>query len=278
MKGRAPTVGDVCAILDPLLGYVAVRKLPTAGTWEFATAADVTRTLDQLVATGVVTSFDGGLEPVYAVHPDRDLEAAFYRNSAIPFFVNRAITELVVAGLASGTPTEPLQAAWADALALRDLFTFEFFFGGKAEFAGQLREEMAILDPDWDSRGGAPEVAAAGLRGLRMHLAHRVLRSFLEAYRVVADQLVLADAPIDGDAFVAGCVPVARQYHLQQRTHSPESISEELFRTALKLAGNRGLLDGEDLPARRTAFAAQIREVLARIELISDLALTAVDL
>jgi len=279
MKGRALTLSDVSAILEPLLDYVAVRKLPTAGTWEFATAADVGRTLDQLVATGVATCFGGGREPVYAVHPDRDLEAAFYRNSAIHFFVNRAITELVVAGLASRPAGgEPMQAAWVDALALRDLLKFEFFFGRKAEFADQLREELAIVDPDWDRRGGEPAVAAAGLRGLRMHLAHRVLRSFLEAYRVVADQLVLTNGPVDEDRFVAGCVPVARQYHLQQRIHSPESISEELFGTALKLAGNRGLLDpdGADLPRRRAAFAAEIREVLARIERISDLALTAV--
>lgn len=276
MKGRALTLPDVCGILEPLLEYVAVRKLPTAGAWEFATPADVERTLDQLVATGVVTRFADGREPVYAVHPERDLEAAFYRNSAIHFFVNRAITELVVAGLAAGEPVaDPMAAAWADALAMRDLLKFEFFFGSKAEFAEQLREELAIVDPDWDSRGGDPAAAAAGLRRLRMHLAHRVLRSFLEAYRVVADQLVLTDAgPLDADAFVAGCVPVARQYHLQHRIHSSESISEELFRTALKLAANRGLLDvfGEDLPARRAAFAAEIRDVLARVEAISQLA------
>lgn len=279
MKGRALSLPELSAILDPLLHYVAVRKLPTAGTWEFATAADVGRTLGELVRSGVVTCFAGGPEPVYAVHPDRDLEAAFYRNTVIHFFVNRAITELVVAGAAEGTSAEPLQAAWLDALALRDLLKFEFFFGSKQEFADQLREELAMVDPNWESRGGDAQVAGAGLRGLRMHLAHRVLRSFLEAYRVVADQLVPVDParPVDVDDLVARCVPVARQYHLQQRIHSPESISAELFRTALKLAGNRGLLEPGDGPpaeltGRRVAFAAEIREVLGRIERISQLA------
>ncbi|MGI8531824.1 MAG: hypothetical protein ACR2KN_02365, partial [Geodermatophilaceae bacterium] len=116
-----------------------------------------------------------------------------------------------------------------------------------------------------------------GLRGLSLHLAHRVLRSFLEAYRVVADQLVLRPPglAVDADALVAGCVPVARQYHLQQRVHSSESISEELFRTALRLTGNRDLLGPGDagLTRRRAEFAAELREVLQRVERISELAL-----
>ena len=290
MKGRALSVRELCAILDPLLDYVAVRKFPTAGTWEFATESDVARTLRDLVASGVVIRYAEGVEPVYAVHPQRDLEAAFYRNTVVHHFVNRAITELVVAGAAlrhdrSGSSDSPpaadrpgsTDAAWADALALRDLLKFEFFFGTKREFAEQLREELAIVDPDWERSEGDPAAALAALRGLSLHLAHRVLRSFLEAYRVVADQLALRPPglAVDADAFVAGCVPVARQYHLQQRVHSSESISQELFRTALRLAGNRDLLGpGEaGLTRRRAEFAAELREALQRVERISELAL-----
>ena len=67
---------------------------------------------------------------------------------------------------------------------------------------------------------------------------------------------------------------VGRQYHLQRRIHSAASVSQVLFKTALKLADNRGLLasDVADLPGRRKAFADEIRSALRRIEAVDALA------
>jgi len=42
----------------------------------------------------------------------------------------------------------------------------------------------------------------------------------------------------------------------QHRLRSSESVSALLFQTALQLARNRGLLEGDDLAARRAAFLA----------------------
>ena len=74
--------------------------------------------------------------------------------------------------------------------------------------------------------------------------ADRVLRSFLEAYWVVADRLCAhGDAPVEPEAIVKECLGVGRQYHLQGRIKSAEAVSSELFKTGLKLAANRGLID-----------------------------------
>jgi glycerol-3-phosphate O-acyltransferase len=75
--------------------------------------------------------------------------------------------------------------------------------------------------------------------------------------------------------FLAECVGVGRQYRLQGRTRSPESISEELFRNGLKLAANRDLVDAgrEELGAGREAFADELRGVVDRVNTIRDLAL-----
>ena len=47
---------------------------------------------------------------------------------------------------------------------------------------------------------------------------------------------------------------------LQGRLHGPESLSRELFGSALKLAANRDLVDAgrEELGKRREEFAAQL--------------------
>jgi glycerol-3-phosphate O-acyltransferase len=286
---RALTLPEIRAMLDPLLEYVAVRKLPVAGEVELGTAEGVAGTLASLCRHKVVTRFDEGTEPVYAISNDQYLVAAYYRNAVIHFFVNRAITELILVWAASHPLDDPFTAAWAEALRLRDLFKFEFFFAPKPEFAQELREELAMLDPSWEQRAGEPTEIWAGLGALRLHLAHRVLRPFAEAYQVVADQLA-AQPPgvaLDEKRFLTDCIGVARQYRLQQRIHSPESISKELFATAWQLAVSRGLLDPgapggagvspdmEELDQKRQAFAAELAEIVRRIGVVERLALEA---
>jgi glycerol-3-phosphate O-acyltransferase len=102
-----------------------------------------------------------------------------------------------------------------------------------------------------------------------------VLASFLEAYLVVADRLAAHDpaAAVDEKAFLAECLGVAHQYRLQHRLTSTESISRELFATALKLAGNRGLVEpGPGVAARRVEFRAEIETLVRRIGRIRALA------
>ena len=289
---RALTPAEIRSVLDPLLDYVAVRKLPQAGTVDLATPAGLRPALDALVSTKVVTRYAGGAEPVYGIGENQHLVAAYSRNRIIHFFVTRAITELVLLHLVRrpvGRPGEPdLGArAWAEALRLRDLLKYEFFFAAKPEFAEELRAELAILDPDWERKAGDPTAIATGLADLPLLLGHRVLGSFLEAYTVVADRLAARPpGPVDEKAFLEECIGVGRQYRLQQRIHSEESISKELFRSALSLAAGRGLLEGgpgddpgrlADVARRRDAFAAELREVVDRIDSLRRLAATALE-
>ncbi len=99
---------------------------------------------------------------------------------------------------------------------------------------------------------------------------------FLEAYRVVADSLVAWEPgrDVDDAIFLDGCLALGRQYVLQHRIRSEESVSMTLFETALKLAANRGLVNGDDadLVKRRRAFAVQLRDVLRRVDAIEAMA------
>ncbi|HEX9530000.1 MAG TPA: hypothetical protein VF954_02600, partial [Acidimicrobiales bacterium] len=287
---RALTVAEIRSVLDPLLDYVAVRKLPVAGTWgphqpppgPATSPGGLHPALDALVASKVATRYAGGAEPVYAIGENQHLVAAYSRNRIIHFFVTRAITELVLLHLVRRPMGHPGEGdlgarAWAEALRLRDLLKYEFFFANKAEFAEDLRAELAILDPDWERKSGDPTAIATGLAELPLLLGHRVLGSFLEAYMVVADRLAARPpGPVDEAAFLDECIGVGRQYRLQQRIHSTESISKELFRNALALAAGRGLLEGDD-PAGRGAFAAELGEVVDRVDSLRRLAVATLE-
>ena len=58
---------------------------------------------------------------IYGINPGQHSVAAFYRNSAIHWFVNRAITELAWFMVLESDAADPLPQAWAHGFALRDL-------------------------------------------------------------------------------------------------------------------------------------------------------------
>ncbi len=274
---RALTAPEVVHALANLIDYVRRRQLPTTVDIELDTPDDVQNTLDTLVESGVVTAFTEGPEAVYCVGPDRHLAAAYYRNTVIHFFVNAAIAELSLLHTSETEAGDAISVFWDEALRMRDLLKFEFFFAEKDVFREELRQEVTIHDPEWEERIGKGSEAILGiLRRFRPFSAHRVLRPFLEAYRVVGDALERRElqAPFDQSDFLSRCLALGRQYQLQQRILSPESVSKVLFATALRLAHNRGLLDPNtaSLAERRHAFATEIRGVIRRIDAIDALA------
>jgi glycerol-3-phosphate O-acyltransferase len=213
---------------------------------------------------------------VYAIAPEKHVEAAFYRNNVVHHFVTRAIVELALLRAAEGEFADPAGEVWEEALRLRDLLKFEFFFPRKRTFAEDVRAEMAILDPDWEQRPAEPKEIHGVLARAPVLLAPRVLGPFVEAYAVVAGRLTALDprTEVDESAFLRECVGVGRQYVMQRRLDSPESVSRELFRGTLRLAANRELMgpDGDDLRAARAAFAAEIDDVVRRVAALRELA------
>ena len=278
VEDRALTLEEVRTTLAPLLAYVETRGLPVTGELDLRSREGVAQALTALGRHGLVERYDGGVEPVWSIGPTRHLEAAFYRNSVVHFLVNRAIAELVLARVAEEEVPDAVIDGWDEALRIRDVLKFEFFFARKWDFGQELREELALIDPGWERRAGEPGAAWEALQGSEPLLAPRVLGSFLEAYLVVAERLVAHDpgTPIAEREFLAECVGVGHQYRLQRRLARAESISRELFSTALKLAANRNLMEtgGEDLKLRRAAFADEIGMLVRRVERLRAVALS----
>jgi glycerol-3-phosphate O-acyltransferase len=272
-EDRALTLEEVRATLRPLLEYVRIRHLPMTGGLDLGEREGVRAALDALCRHGVVTRFDGGLEPVWSIGMQRHLEAAFYRNSIVHFFLARAIAELVLVRVAEEPVPDAVIDGWEEALRIRDLLKFEFFFARKRVFGQELREELELIDPGWEGRAGESGAAWDELERAEPLIAPRVLASFLEAYLVAAERLAAwdDDVPIDREALIVQCLGVAHQRRLQKQLKSTESISRELFANALKLADNRGLLapgSGE----RREALAAELRTLVRRLDRLRALA------
>ncbi|HEX5201050.1 MAG TPA: lysophospholipid acyltransferase [Actinoplanes sp.] len=272
---RALTLDEVLATVAPLARYLTQRGRPVAGAANLTDRATIHRALDDLTRSGVLTGYDGGPETVWAVASGEHLVAAFYRNTAVHVLVDRAIGELgLVAAMEGGE--NGLATANRETLRLRDLLKFDFFFPSRGEFAREMAAELAIVDPR--QAGGLHEFGAADaerwLRESELLVAHLVLRPFLDAYRVVAERLAdrADDEPFDEARFLDDCLRLGRQWALQKHLASEESVSLELFRPALRLAGHRGLTDiGPETAERRRAFRDELRETVRRVNVIAGL-------
>ncbi len=276
--GQALTVGETRQSVANLLENVRLRKLPTTADFDHLENDEgVAFTLNALVENDVVTRFAEGIEPVYGIGEDQQLSAAYYRNTIVHFFVGGAIAELAMLHAIQGDRREVLPRFWDEVMRLRDLLKFEFFFAEKEAFRDEIRDLLELNHRKWEQRIDTFELDPEEMiRRMTPFLSHRVLRPFLESYRVVADQLttIPPNAEFDEKRFLKDCLGLGKQYALQKRIHAADSISKVLFQSALKLAANRGLLDfgAAEGTAARLAFAAEIRDAVRRADIIVALA------
>jgi glycerol-3-phosphate O-acyltransferase len=273
---RAITVEEGRLILQPLLEYIQIRRIPVTGDLELSDHGLLRDSFDNLVREKVITTYQGGNEAVFMIELEHQHEAAFYRNTTIHWFLTRAITEVALVQAAHDEGEDIKAATWRNARQLKDMLKFEFFFPTTQEFAAAVAAETSILYPDWESTDFTSETILALLADLKLHLAHRVVGPFLEAYSVLADELASIPAHIEIDEadLVSRSLGIARQRWLQKGLHTPESISKDYFRNAYRLAANKRLIETSepDLERRRKAFATDLRATVRRIDDIRQLA------
>ena len=277
VRDRSLTLEEVRAVVAPVRRYLDRRGVPQGGLHILDVEGGLEDVLSSLTHAGVVTTYAGGEEPVYSIEPGQHLVAAFYRNSGVHWFVNRSIMELAILYAHAHPGDDPTRVAWEEAKNLRDLLKFEFFFPDRDTFEAQMRDELAWLVPSWGDTLPTKDQALTGLVETGFFMSHRTLRSFFDAQLVVAERLAVRDPALEVDraAFLTECVAVGRQMLLQRRLYGPESVSSELFASALDLARNRGLLDRTEDPElvreRRQAFATELSALAERVALAESL-------
>jgi glycerol-3-phosphate O-acyltransferase len=273
---RALTLDEVLTTVAPIADYVAARRWPVAGAANLTDRATIRRTLRELATSGVLAAYDGGTDTVWRIGAGKHLIAAFYRNTAIHMLVDRAIGELALVAATEGGE-DGLATATAEALRLRDLLKFDFFFARRRDFGTEMAAELAIIDPA--ARDGlhefSPDQARQWLEAGDPLVAPLVLRPFLDAYHLVADRLAAWETDeVDEARFLDECLRVGRQWAMQGRLASEESVSLELFKPALRLARHRELLDpgSANLHKRRADFRDELRDTIRRVNVVADLA------
>ncbi|GAA1482126.1 glycerol-3-phosphate 1-O-acyltransferase [Gordonia sinesedis] len=273
---RAYTGTEIEEILAPLLQYIERRGLPGPDP-SLCRGIGLRSTLRVLTREGVLTKFDGGPEPVWSIAPGNHAVAAYYRNGALHHFLDRSIVELGLLAAADGDFGDDLAdadtilaAARAEALRIRDLLKFEFFFPAKDVFMHRLAAEMDLLDPEWRS---VTPTSVRTEKILREHagalFARRTLQPFFDAQLVVADLLVgLGDEDRDKSELLSEALGLGGQLSRQGIVKSKDSVSKELYDAAYQLAENRGLVgasDRTDVADGRRAWLDEVQQVRSRL-------------
>jgi glycerol-3-phosphate O-acyltransferase len=272
-RGVALTLGQLHHTLQDSLDYLERKQTPmTNSALRLRTLDGVRAAVDALSNGHPITRVDGGREPVWRIAPENEHEAAFYRNTLIHAFLETSIVDLALTH-AARADGDRLDAFWAQAMRLRDLLKFDFYFADSAAFREHVAEEMSWLD-DWENNVAAGgERITAMLRAKRPLIAGAMLRPFFEAYEIVADVLRGAAPDIGEKELTQLALGVGRQYVAQERVSSNEAVSALLFATARQVVGDQHLLEpSPDLAERREAFVAELRSILrdmAEVEQIS---------
>jgi len=272
-RGRALTLRQLHHTLQDSLDYLERKKTPMTNSALRLHAADgVHAALDALSGGHPVTRVEGGHETVWRIAPEQELEAAFYRNSLIHAFLETSIVELSLLHAARVADGDRAGAFWEQAMRLRSLLKFDFYFAESATFRDNIAEELEWTS-GWEAAlaAGADAVDAL-LRTKRPLMAAAMLRPFIEAYEIVADVLCDAPAEISEKELSKQALGVGGQYAAQNRV-SNESVSALMFTTGRQVAADQRLLESSpDLRDRRREFLRELASIRADIDRVQELA------
>ncbi|MET0144908.1 MAG: glycerol-3-phosphate 1-O-acyltransferase [Ilumatobacteraceae bacterium] len=272
--GRALTSGQLDAALDRYVTFAEDRDFPLTASARGLRRSAVRRSaLDGLVRQGVVARADDGREPVFLIGPDQHLAAAFYRNATLHRFLDASIVELSIVAASAVPPAERVARFWDAAFEIRALLTFDFFFLERQPFRQRIDEEVRRRDAQWEQSIVDGDPLDLLRRIEPIVIAHTALRSFVEAYFVVARTIMWVgpDAAADRDALLVSCAGLGHQYLLQQRISSVEAVNRLLFGTGLQLAAHVGALDPTRPDAARD-LADRLRQVLRGLDVVERIA------
>jgi len=262
LHGTAASIERLAEETSRMVEFSRARRLSMTEDSDLGDPARVGVILDWLAEHDNVSSHEALGRRVFWLDDDQMIRISYYRNMVVHFFVNRALAEMALRS-AAGTGEHQPERVRDTLLAFRDLLKFEFFFPEKDEFLAKVEADIAIDVPGWEQMlagSGAGEVQAE----LGTPLAHWALLPFLDAYQVVGDELEALRGRFDEKSFLKACLARARMYRIEQRLISGESASQALFKSALALASNRGLVgETEGVSARRADFAAEVRHARA---------------
>jgi len=283
---RALSQQELVSEIAKLLDLLRLLNCPLTAHANLSQPEVLSSVLDQLNQTGVVVTYTDGPEPVYAVAPESVRTAAYYRNGMIHFLVMGAIADLALLSLTEhpqlSSREQALDILRKEALRIRDLMKFEFFFEEKEAFLGQLEEELSrrLNVDDWtECLTQGRQMIRATLWQLSPLLAHGTLRPFVEAYHLTAEAAVTellndSEEIPSKENISKTALSLGKQRVLQQRIICEESVSQTYIDNGLKLLESKKCFEGSRPQQLQKCNEAlqELGALVRRIEFIASLA------
>jgi len=272
---RAITFNQLNTEINRLQEFIALFNFPMTIDVGHLTPEILERSLRQLAVTGVINIAEEGVEVLYMIPYNTGRTAAYYRNGLIHFFITSAIADIALLAV-----TEEGEAAieqfHQEALFIRDLLKYEFFFEGSDDFIRSLDRELSARVPTWrDIIIQGKKAIRLMLRELKPIVGHGTLRPFLESYLVFARTLSLipVGTEVDIRKLIADSLALGKQRVLQQRIHCEESVSQSYFDNAVKIAESRGLLENSQSAVQgRLQWLEELRSIVANVRILASVA------
>ncbi len=264
---RALDEGQIRDHAVEIIDLIQRWALPTAANLDPDGQRSLSSTLETLTETELLEAHEMDAAPVYRIMSGKQLAAAYYRNTIVHYFLSSAIAEVALATTSEGRGKEGVLDT---AMALRDLLKFEFFFKTKAAFRSDVAAYLDYRYPSWCAGKSDLSTEKPPLFG------HGILRSFVEAYGILAELLVRRGEQIiaesEQEALIGGCLRHGEEMLLRKEISTEAALSQPMFAHAIRLANHRGLLRGDGgRQERRRAFADEIAGVLNGIALLQTM-------
>jgi putative phosphoserine phosphatase / 1-acylglycerol-3-phosphate O-acyltransferase len=202
----------------------------------------VQRALNLLVQAGIVKFQGDGLHTKYTVNRDKYLQATYYANMSVHHLVHRAFIELALVKIADVKSKEIHIDFWKEIMSLRDFFKFEFFYSEKDKFSTEIEFELKymlgekLINDIFAKNADLTSI----LRTQNLLVAPVILSNYLEAYKVVAEGMLIWDPSIDFEenAFVEYCLFLGEEMHWLGQIKRVEAVSLPFLQNGIRLAKN----------------------------------------
>ena len=267
------------AIVMQLMNIVEAKKSDALVDRGKNLAQQVQRSLNLLIKAKLIQLVGEGVQAKYSIVPENFLKATYYANMATHHLYQRAFIELALMRLIRVKSKNPNIDFWTEIMAIRDLFKFEFFYPNKAEFSDQIEKQLNYLDPNWQkilTKG--PEQVKALLAEQQIFISHVILKTLIEAYKVVAHSLknLEANREYNESQLLRTCIFYGEELHWKGKIHRLESVSKPFISNGLRLAKNRALIptDKNDKKKELELWLAELNDLSLRIDHMQDLFLS----
>ncbi len=266
--------GDVAKLMHLIEGHQADALVDRGKP----IGESVQNALNLLLKAGLVRLRGEGANARYNIAVDQYLQANYYANMAVHHLYHQAFIELALVKIGKTKPEDKSLSFWQSVMELRDLFKFEFFYSGKAEFTEEVERDLGFIHKDWQKElFSADSDVNKVINDQKLLVAPVVLYNYTEAYRVVGQGLLQWDTsvPFTEKGFTEFCLSLGEEMHWQGRIHRLEAVSKPFVVNGVRLVKNLDLIPTHKSPKKDkiNAFLDQLDEVADNINYLQKIIL-----